>query len=265
MAAEALVILERHGAVAHLQLNNPPLNLVSVALTKALDQQLTDLTAEAEAAVPTVRAIVLSGGNARGFCGGSDIKEFGAYHRRETDVRSAKLDPENEMYRKLASFPLPTIAAVHGNALGGGLELALACDLIVVEEDAVLALPEVGLGVFPGSGGTFRLTRRVGLARARELIFLGDRFSAAEALDWGMINRVAARGRALATALELAARVAARSPHALRQAKRAVAEVYAPDEAALIAGLLPKIEAAFHAPDIAEGVRAFLAKEPAEF
>src|SRR5437867_4760581 len=148
--------------VAVLTLNHPPLNLVTLELTRQLGARLDRLAAD-----PAVRALVVTGAGERAFCAGSDVGEFPSVL---DDVVRLKLARENETYSKLDDFPRPTIAALNGLAYGGGLELAVCCDLLVAGADVRLALPEVKLGVFPGTGGTVRVPRRVGEGRAKELM-----------------------------------------------------------------------------------------------
>src|SRR5207245_4654069 len=135
-----------------------------------------------------------SGSGSRAFCAGSDIKEF-------LEVADAvvpkKLARENAAYSRVAEFPKPTIAALNGIAFGGGLELAACCDLIVAEAGGSIALPEIKLGVFPGSGGTIRVTRRIGEGRAKEMMFFGEPVAVERALAWGLVNRVVPRGERL--------------------------------------------------------------------
>ncbi len=173
--------------VAVLTLNNPPLNLVTLELTRQLDRALDRLASDPEA-----RALVLTGAGERAFCAGSDIREF---PKVADDVIGKKLAAENRAYSKVDDFPKPTIAAIAGLAYGGGLELAVCCDLLVVEANARLALPEIKLGVFPGSGGTVRVTRRIGEGRAKEMMYFGDPIEPQTALAWGLVNRVVPVGR----------------------------------------------------------------------
>lgn len=255
-----IVNMQQIDGVAVLTMSNPPLNLVTMELTARMDQLLRELAADRG-----LRALVVTGAGERAFCAGSDIREFPEFFEKRLDPMKSKVEPENEMYRRLAQFPVPTVAAVNGAALGGGLELALACDLIVTDEQARLGLPELRLGVFPGSGGTFRLARRIGLGRARELIYLCDSVDAHTALEWGLVNRVAPAGEALRAAIDLARRIAANSPQALRLCKQAISQAFQPDESDCVSGLIPLIEQAFLSADIKEGVRAFRAKEPPRF
>ena len=243
--------------VAELTLDNPPMNLVTLALTRELDATLTRVAGDVG-----VRALVVTGAGERAFCAGSDIKEFGGV---ADDVVGKKLGAENAAFSRLAAFPKPTIAAIEGVAYGGGLELAVCCDLLIAGAAARLALPEVKLGVFPGSGGTIRVPRRIGEARAKQLMFTGEPIDAATALAWGLVNQVVPRGQALAVARELAARLAALPARALSLMKEAVAVGLAYPEKEAVRRTLALSAAVFGTADCREGARAFLAKEPARW
>ena len=245
------------GVITTIRLNNPPLNLVSLELTEALVAALTRVERLAD-----VRAVILAGTGDRAFCAGSDVKEFASLHGR---VAEGKLIKENEAYNQLAELALPTIAAIEGNALGGGLELALCCDLRVAAESARLGLPEVRLGVMPGSGGTQRLPRLIGLARAKELILLGDIIDAATALGFGLVNRVVPQGSAETAARELARILAQRGPVAVREAKRVLNSTLDGSLAAGQADELAASERVFSSEDMLEGAAAFVEKRSAEF
>ena len=159
----------------------------------------------------------------------------------------------------------PLVAAIHGTALGGGLELALCCDLRVADERAKLGLPEVRLGVMPGSGGTQRLPRVVGIAKAKELILMGEIISAAEAAEIGLVNRVVPEGRSLEEAVAMAETIAARGPIAVREAKRALDLA---GDTTLDEGLAAELDASeriFASRDMLEGARAFFEKRPPRF
>jgi enoyl-CoA hydratase/carnithine racemase len=168
-----------------------------------------------------------------------------------------------DAFGAVLDLPMPTIAAVDGYALGGGCELALSCDLIVASERAVFGLPEVGLGLIPGGGGTQLLPRRIGLNAAADLIFTGRRLEASEAFRLGVADRLVPADAARAAALEIAAEIAAKSPVALRAAKRAVRRGFDVD---LVSGLVIESqsweEAAFSA-DRKEGIAAFNDRRPA--
>ncbi|HVR31324.1 MAG TPA: enoyl-CoA hydratase-related protein [Acidimicrobiia bacterium] len=244
------------GQVALLRLTNPPLNLVTLELTAQLEIALGELVHATE-----VRAVVVAG-NARAFCAGSDIKEFEALHGR---VGEGKLLREGAVYQALAELPMPTIAAIEGNALGGGLELALCCDLRVAAESALLGLPEVSLGAIPGSGGTQRLTRLVGPGWAKRLILTGDPVDSALAHQIGLVEYVSARGEAEAVALEIAGTVASRGPLAVREAKRLIDVAVDRPLAEGLTAELAASERVFSSEDLLEGARAFAGKRPPRF
>lgn len=245
------------GPVTKIQLDNPPLNLVTVELTRELDAALADIEADAD-----VRCVVLTGTGDRAFCAGSDVKEFEELQGR---VGEGKLLLEKAVYRRLARLPIPTIAAIQADALGGGLELALCCDLRVADERARLGLPEVRLGVMPGSGGTQRLPRLIGPARAKEMILMGGIIDASRAVTIGLVNRVTAAGEALSTALDMAGTISARGPLAVREAKRVIDLA---GDTSLDEGLAAELDAServFSSEDMLEGARAFFEKRPPEF
>jgi methylglutaconyl-CoA hydratase len=171
------------------------------------------------AASATARALVVCSDVPGVFCAGADLKERSGMSQREASAFVARL---GAAFSALAGLPLPTIAALEGVAVGGGLELALACDFRVASEAAVLGLPETGLAIIPGAGGTQRLPRLIGPARAKELIFTGRRVGGAEALALGLACRAVPPGQALAAATELARATLAGGPIAQRLAKAAV-------------------------------------------
>jgi enoyl-CoA hydratase/carnithine racemase len=245
------------GVITTIRLQNPPLNLVSREVTVALGAALSSVEHD-----EAVRAVVLAAGGDRAFSAGSDVKEFAALHGR---VGEAKLIDENAVYDRLAALPLPTVAAIEGDALGGGLELALCCDLRVASTTARLGLPEVRLGVIPGSGGTQRLPRLIGLARAKEMILLGEIIDAETALDFGLVSRVAPPGQAEAMATSLAETLASRGPVAVREAKGALNAAFDASLAAGQAGELEASERVFSSDDMLEGSAAFIEKRSAEF
>lgn len=250
-----LVREEVWDGVALITLNNPPLNLVSMELTRQLSQCLNGLGEKAE-----VAAVVLTGSGDRSFSAGSDINEFPELIDREAFVEQ-KLAFENETFALLKNFPRPTIAALNGLAFGGGLELAVCCDLIVAERDVRLALPEIKLGAIPGSGGTVRVVRRIGEARGKEMALLGNAIDAVTAESWGLVNKVVGKGEALAVARGLAQDFANGPRDALEACKRCVNDAYSLSEEKAIERVLECSRAVFTSDDCREGVRAFLAKD----
>jgi enoyl-CoA hydratase/carnithine racemase len=251
------VITLSRGAVSRIELDNQPLNLVTGAMMESLDAALDELARDRD-----VRAVVVTGAGTRAFCAGSDVKEFDGLAGR---VAQGKLLYEKYVYRKLAELPVPTIAAIEGDALGGGLELALCCDLRIASARARLGMPEVRLGVIPGSGGTQRLPAVVGPARAKELILVGELISAQRAEQIGLVNAVADDGQALAVATDMAQRIAQRGPVAVREAKHLIERARDLDLDAGLAAELDASDRVFASEDMREGARAFFAKRPPEF
>ena len=252
------VVVRRHGHVAELVLNRPKaMNAVSTELARSLAAACATLGAD-----QGVRATVLTSTHTRAFCVGADLKERNCL----SDAELVRQRPTARgAYAGVLELPMPTIAAVHGFALGGGFELALACDLIVADRTAVVGLPEVSVGVIPGGGGTQLLPRRVGAARAAELVFTARRVEAAEAAGLGLVDQLVDEGTDRDEALALADRIAANSPVGLRAAKRALRLGHGLD---LRAGLEVEDAAwrsvAFSG-DRAEGVAAFNEKRKPEW
>lgn len=243
--------------IATLTLNNPPVNVVTLTLSRQLGEALAALATNDE-----VRAVIVRGAGARAFCAGSDIGEFIALDLMSPgQVVPKKLKRQNDVFFDLENFPKPTVAAIEGLAFGGGLEIALCCDLIVASETSRVALPEIKLGVFPSSGGTVRATRRVGSARAKEIMFLGEPLDAATALSWGLVNRVVPPGQAYATAQELCATLARRPRQALALCKSVINMSFDAPLRNVMEASFAASDKAFSSPECAEGVRAFFAKE----
>jgi len=246
------------GEVAHLELDNPPMNLI----TDDVLAEFEDALAMLEACAPgDVRAVVVTGSGERAFSAGSDVKLFEA-HRASGRVHHAR---EEAVMTRLAGLPMPTIAAIEANALGGGLELALACDIRIASDSAYLGLPEVRLAVTPGAGGTQRLPRVVGIARAKELTLSGRVIDAHEAERIGLVSRVVAAGKARAAADEMAANIAARGPLAVREVKRLIDQSADLDLDAGIAAEIAASERVFASEDMVEGVKAFFDKRPPNY
>jgi enoyl-CoA hydratase/carnithine racemase len=243
------------GGVAHIVLDRPAaLNALSTALLDALAAACRQVGAD-----PAVRAVVLSSAAGRAFCVGADLKE----RARMDDAQILAQRPRfRAAFGALLGLPQPAVAAVHGFALGGGCELALSCDIIVADETAVFGLPETTVGLVPGCGGTQLAARRIGPGRAADLVLTGRQVPAAEAERTGLCDRLVAPGEAPAAALDLARRIAANSPVAVRAARQAIR---------LGAGLgLPAAleveDAAWRtaatSPDRREGIAAFVEKRP---
>lgn len=244
----------------------PPPTLPGVALVtidrpgalNALDRSVMAGLVEAFRALdadPACRCIVLTGSGTRAFAAGADIKEM-ADQSPESLARTGGF----QRWEELRAIGLPIVAAVRGYALGGGCELAMSCDLVVAGEDAVFGQPEIALGIIPGAGGTQRLTRAIGKAKAMEMILTGRTLNAREADARGLVSLVVPAEEALDRALELAGRIAAQPPLAVRAAKAAVNAAY---EGSLSTGLADERAAFFElfaSEDQKEGMAAFTEK-----
>jgi enoyl-CoA hydratase/carnithine racemase len=249
------VRIDRDGAVATIRLDRPPAN----ALARAVGEELGD-AARSLATDDAVRAVVVWGGD-RIFAAGADIKAMAGYGPNEIRPDVAPLEGA---CRDLEAMPKPVVAAIAGYALGGGCEVALACDVRIAGEGARLGLPEIGLGVIPGAGGTQRLPRLVGLARARDLVLSGRHVTAAEALEMRLVDEVVPDDVVYATALERARAFASGPTRAYAAAKRALLA----SAGDLSSGLDVEREAfvsLFETSDQKEGMAAFLDKRQPTF
>ena len=231
------------------------------SLTMALLRELKGRV-EAAASDRSLRVVVLTGQGDRAFCAGADLKERARMTAEEVHGFHAAV---RDGFTGIERAPQPFVAALNGAALGGGLELALACDLRVLAEGAEVGLPEVGLGIIPGAGGTVRLPRLVGVARAKDLILTGRRVGAAEALAMGLASRLAPLARLREEAVALAEQVARNAPISLRQAKRAVDGGFdlSLDEALALENRL--YQDCLASRDRVEALRAFAEKRPPVF
>jgi len=202
--------------VATIRLDRPAKhNALTPEMLDQLEQILANLDSDR-----AVRVVLVTAAGDRSFCAGADIRRFKALHPLDMWARWTRQG--HRIFDRLAGLRQPTIAAVSGNAYGGGLELALACDLRVVAEDATIGLTEVGLGTLPGWGGTGRLAALVGAGRAKEMIFTGEPLTADRALAWGVANRLVPKADVLRTAQELAIKIANRAPIAVQMAKQSI-------------------------------------------
>ncbi|MBI2345770.1 MAG: enoyl-CoA hydratase/isomerase family protein [Deltaproteobacteria bacterium] len=252
------ILTEVRGAVGFLTINRPTqLNALNPETLQEIVQGMRELEGNA-----SVRVVVVTGAGDKAFVAGADIKAMQAMGFAEADA-FGRLG--HECMSTIEECPRPVIAAVNGFALGGGTELALACDFIYAADSAVFSLPEVTLGIFPGWGGTQRLTRIVGKAKANELIFTGRKISAEEALQLGFVNAVVARAE-LQSAVEVVANaIAANAPLAISYAKRVILRGL---DVGLHGGLAferSTFPACFGTHDCKEGIAAFLERRPAKF
>lgn len=253
--AMSLIIEERREGIALMRLNRPEvLNALSSELMEELSFKLAALDQD-----DTVRSVVITG-NERAFAAGADIQEL-----HGNDAISMLSSRQITRWEAIKRFSKPLIAAVSGWALGGGMELVLACDMVVAGDNAKFGQPEIKIGVMPGAGGTQRLTKVVGKARAMEMVLTGLTISADEALQWGLVNHVVAKERVVPRALELAEMIAAMPPIAVRLAKESVLTAL---DTPLEIGLTHErrlFSLLFASDDQKEGMQAFLDKRTPHF
>jgi enoyl-CoA hydratase/carnithine racemase len=227
-------------------------------LSRTLIAELADYAREA-AADDQIRAVVLTGAGTRAFCAGANLKERRGWN--EDDIRFWLGELHGKL-REVERCPKPWIAAINGLALGGGCELALACDLRVMDPAAQIGLTEVRIGIIPGGGGTVRLARVVGMGRARDLILTARRVEAEEALQIGLVNRISPAGESVAAAVALGHEIAANAPIAVAAAKASIEDAW---DLALDAALERErshYDKALRSADRLEGLAAFAEKRP---
>lgn len=256
--SEELFLYECRGAVALLTINRPQtMNALDMAMLDALEAAVDRAAADS-----AVRVIVLTGAG-KAFVAGGDIAELnsrnGLRHYFEFGERI------HTVFRKIEALDKPTVGAINGWALGGGTELLLCLDIRIVAESAKLGLPEVTLGMFPGAGGSQRLIRQLAPCKAKELMFTGDRISAAEALSLGLVNRVVPDAECLDAAMALAGRIANFSPVTLTIMKRVIDDGGQMPLAAALHHEQAMIGLLLDSKDAHEGCAAFLEKRPANF
>lgn len=252
------LIYEKKENIGLLTINRPDkLNAISNELTSELSQLLGEIENDEE-----LRVLIITGAGDKAFVAGADIKEL---VDRDAKIGRRVSRERQEIFSRIENLQIPVIGAVNGYALGGGLEIALACSIRVCSEKAQFGAPEVKLGIIPGDGGTQRLPRLVGLGRAMEMILTGDFIDAQEAYRIGLVNKVFPHEELMDGAMELAQRIASRPPLAVRYAKEAVNRSQGGDAVSGFA-----LESYLHAlacttEDKKEGVSAFLEKRKGEF
>ena len=252
------LIYEKKDNIGVLTINRPEkMNALSNELIEELSQFLDDVQNDEE-----LRVLVITGAGEKAFVAGADIQEL---VDRDALLGRKVSRTRQEIFSRIENLPIPVIAAVNGYALGGGLELALACSIRICSEQAQFGAPEVKLGIIPGDGGTQRLPRLVGLGRAMEMILTGDFIDAQEAYRIGLVNQVTSHDELMEKAMDLAKKIAKRPPLAVRYAKEAVNRS---QEGDTISGYA--LESYLHAltcttEDKKEGVQAFLEKRKGTF
>ena len=243
--------------VAVVTISRPPANALSQGLIRDVNTLLDEVEHN-----EAVRVIVLHG-EGRFFSAGADIKEFTNVATGEEFAALAKNG--QDVFERLESYPKPVIAAIHGAALGGGLELAMACHLRYVSPTAKLGLPELQLGIIPGFAGTQRLPRYVGVAKAAEMMFTSDPISGQEAVQWGLANATFEEAELLEKTLTIAKKIAKKSPIALRAAIAALQYSKTPSFYEGVAAEAASFGEVFVSADAKEGIQAFIEKREPQF
>ncbi|MDX1646490.1 MAG: enoyl-CoA hydratase/isomerase family protein [Longimicrobiales bacterium] len=253
------VVARREERVLELTLNRPDrLNAVNRSLYERIIEELEQVEGDVD-----VRAVVLTG-EGRAFCAGADLKAH-AQGPPDEDERSRYIDAAQRANWLIQTVGVPVVAAVNGPAVGAGLELALSADLMIVAEDARLRLPEVALGTFLGGGVAYTLAERVGVAKARELVYFGDFFTGAEAETMGLANAAVAKEDVLRTARDWARRLAARAPLSLAAAKRLIGPAASRSREEAMEEERAALHAIFGTEDWAEGIAAHREGRPPRF
>lgn len=255
---EKRVKVEKQEKMAIITIDHPPLNVMDQQVVREIKEAFTEVEHDQE----TV-AVILTGAGERAFMAGADIKEFPELMGR-TGIKEQFM-VNHSVLGYIDHFPKPVIAVLNGLTLGGGCELALTCDLRIAEEHVQIGLPEIKLGLFPGAGGTQRLSRAVGEARAKEIMFTGEPIDAQKAERIGLVNYVTAKGTGLEKAMELAARISQYSLPALSKLKKAIDEGLDLPLSKGIEREAELFEEVFQTKDIQEGVQAFIEKRKPVF
>jgi enoyl-CoA hydratase len=252
------LLFEKKGHIGYLTFNRPKaLNALNTTVLSELKTLLGELKDDAE-----LRCLIVTGSGEKAFVAGADIKQMTGLN---TDEATEFAKAGQEAFNALEALPVPVIAAVNGFALGGGLELAISCDIILASEKAKFGLPEVTLGLFPAFGGTQRLARSIGLFKAREMIYTGDFYSAADGAAMGFVNHVVAPEALMETAEKMAGTIAKRGPIAVAEAKSVMNDGFdrlLSEGLDMEAGRFGKL---FATEDAKEGTTAFVEKRPANF
>ncbi|HEX3033431.1 MAG TPA: enoyl-CoA hydratase-related protein [Bacillota bacterium] len=256
MTYQAIQLIKAQG-VATVTINRPPMNPLNGQVFSELCQAVDDLQADA-----AVKAVIITGAGDKAFAAGADITEM----IKMTPVEAYYFGLVSRMaLEKLENLGKPVIAAINGLALGGGFEVALACDFRLASETAKFALPEINLGIIPGAGGTQRLSRLIGAAQAKELIFLGDMIDAATAKSLGAVHRVVPAETLMEEAGKLAAMLAAKPAIAIKMAKSSVNTGINLDISSALTLEMQNFLLAFASDDRKEGMQAFVEKRRANF
>jgi enoyl-CoA hydratase/carnithine racemase len=246
------------GQAAIVTIDHPPMNALDITTKEAIGEVFKELDGRRQ----EIRAVILHGAGEKGFAAGADIK---AFLELNPDTAKRRISRSHQIYTMVENFEWPVIAAIHGFCLGGGLELALCCDIRCAEETAKLGFPEVNLSVFPGNGGIWRSLYHLSLGKLKELVFTGEMISAMEAYRLGLIEKLVPSGQAMDAALELADKIAGRGPLGIAAGKKVINRAR---DLSLSQGL--ELESDLWAnltatEDMKEGARAFIEKRKPQY
>jgi enoyl-CoA hydratase/carnithine racemase len=252
-----ILVQKKETFVALITLNNPPMNLNSIPSMLELAEAFRKLETDGD-----VRAVVLTGSGAKAFNVGSDLTGF---QEMRGNFKGKKFKMEMDLMNSIEFFPKPTICAIEGYCMGGGLELACCCDIRIVSETGRFAHPEINLGLYPAAGDLYRLPKIIGQAKALEIMYLGETIDAAEAGRLHLANKVVPAGTAVSYALEMAAKIATKPANAIRVIKEGTRRMWLKDSKDNHYTNLDYIDGIFNHYNGREGVEAFLAKRKPEF
>jgi len=256
--SEELVLIKKEGDIAILTINRPKAyNSLNTELVGALGKAVREIAAD-----DAIRCVIVTGSGEKAFVAGADIKEMVEMNPQQA---RAFMKKGHKVMNKIQYLEKPVIAAINGFCLGGGLELAMSCDVRYASDNAKMGLPEVGLGIHPGFGGTQRLARLIGQGKASELLYSADQIDANEALRIGLVQKVVPLPKLMEEAMALATRIASKGPIAVKLAKASLNAGLASD---FKTGLNYEVEAVtqtFATEDLREGMKAFIEKRKPEF
>lgn len=259
MTEDNAILTTRDGTIGLITINRPStLNALDIPTLRMLEAALTALETDS-----SVHVIVVTGAGERAFVAGGDVADLDSRQGLPHYLEFAEII--HTCFRRFETCDKPTIAAVNGWALGGGTELVLALDIRIAADSAKFGLPEINLGLFPGAGGTQRILRQLPACRAREVVFTGDQFTAAEAVTWGLINRAVPKADLMADAMATARKIAAKSPLVLKMLKRTLRHGLEMPLGSALAYEQSMIGLVLDSRDAHEGCQAFLEKRKAAF
>jgi len=252
-----LIIFNCKNSIAIITLNNPPLNLLNVKMQELLEEYINRIYHD-----NSIRCVVITGKGNKSFCAGSDVNDFIELLNsgKAIEIIEKKLKKVNQIFDLIENFPQPTIAALNGYTLGGGLELAVCCDLRIIARNAKIGMPEIKLGLPSCAGGLIRITKIIGESKAKELFFLGKSLTGELAFEWGLVNEFVPDGDALAAAMKMAEKISNLPSKSMKYLKRGIRTLPFMEHGRAIEENLACCEELFKTYDAMEGIKSFLEK-----